>query len=199
MVPTKRAGLLATCRADLASLAELKRAPRSVRTTLDMLGLPGAWAVLLFRCSARLHRSHLRVFSRMLYFANVVAFGADLAPDAEVGPGLAIPHPVGVTFSSVTVGARLRIVGPVVLGGGGFADPSLDGFPTIGDECWLFGGTRVLGPVTIGDRTVVGADSQVRCDLPSGVIAVGRPAKVLRPRDDLGQTEPGPARGEQVA
>ena len=178
-------GLLRTIRADIASLSELKRSPSGLRTTIDMLALPGAWAVILFRLGATCHRRHLRVVSRLCYFANVVAFGADLAPDAEVGPGLAIPHPVGVTFSSVTIGRRLRIVGPVTLGGGGFADPSRDGFPTIGDDCWLFGGAKVLGPVTVGDRAVVGADSLVRDDIPPEVIAVGRPARVLRRRDDL--------------
>ncbi|MEN3614386.1 sugar O-acetyltransferase [Plantactinospora sp. ZYX-F-223] len=52
---------------------------------------------------------------------------------------------------------------------------------TIGDNAWLGGGVIVLGGVTIGPDTVVGAGSVVTRDLPAGVLAVGNPARVLRP------------------
>ena len=50
----------------------------------------------------------------------------------------------------------------------------------IGDNVWLGGGAIVLPGVTIGDDTVVGAGSVVTKDLPSGVLAVGNPARVVR-------------------
>ncbi|GAB3969687.1 sugar O-acetyltransferase [Plantactinospora veratri] len=52
---------------------------------------------------------------------------------------------------------------------------------TIGDNAWLGGGVIVLGGVTIGPDTVVGAGSVVTRDLPAGVLAVGNPARVVRP------------------
>ncbi|MDW5326247.1 sugar O-acetyltransferase [Plantactinospora sp. KLBMP9567] len=51
---------------------------------------------------------------------------------------------------------------------------------TIGDNVWLGGGVIVLGGVTIGPDTVVGAGSVVTRDLPAGVLAVGNPAQVRR-------------------
>jgi acetyltransferase-like isoleucine patch superfamily enzyme len=51
---------------------------------------------------------------------------------------------------------------------------------TIGDNCWFGTNCVVTGGVTIGERTVVGANSVVTNDLPSGVIAVGAPAKVIK-------------------
>ena len=51
---------------------------------------------------------------------------------------------------------------------------------TIGDNVWLGGGVIVCPGVTIGADTVVGAGSVVTRDLPSGVVAVGSPARVLR-------------------
>ena len=51
---------------------------------------------------------------------------------------------------------------------------------TIGKRCWLGAGVIVLPGVTIGDDTVVGAGSVVTRDLPSGVVAVGNPCRVLR-------------------
>lgn len=50
----------------------------------------------------------------------------------------------------------------------------------IGRNCWLGAGVVVLPGVTIGDNTVVGAGSIVTKDLPSGVVAVGNPCRILR-------------------
>ena len=50
----------------------------------------------------------------------------------------------------------------------------------IGRCCWLGAGVIVLPGVTIGDYSVIGAGSVVTKDIPSGVVAVGNPCKVLR-------------------
>ena len=50
----------------------------------------------------------------------------------------------------------------------------------IGRNCWLGAGVIVVPGITIGDNTVVGAGSVVTKDIPSNVIAVGNPCKVLR-------------------
>lgn len=50
----------------------------------------------------------------------------------------------------------------------------------IGKNCWLGAGVIVLPGVTIGDNSVIGAGSVVTKDIPSNVIAVGNPCKVLR-------------------
>jgi maltose O-acetyltransferase len=52
---------------------------------------------------------------------------------------------------------------------------------TIGDNVWLGGGAIVLPGITIGDNSVVGAGSVVTRDLPPDVVAVGNPARVIRP------------------
>lgn len=52
---------------------------------------------------------------------------------------------------------------------------------TMGDNVWLGGGAIVLPGVTIGDNTVVGAGAVVTRDLPADVVAVGNPARVVRP------------------
>lgn len=51
---------------------------------------------------------------------------------------------------------------------------------TVGNNVWIGAGVTVQGGVTIGDNTVIGAGSLVTKDIPSGVIAVGVPCKVLR-------------------
>lgn len=51
----------------------------------------------------------------------------------------------------------------------------------IGSNCWLGAGVIVLPGVTIGDNTVIGAGSVVTKDIPSDVVAVGAPCRVIRP------------------
>ena len=50
----------------------------------------------------------------------------------------------------------------------------------IGRNCWIGAGAIILPGVTIGDNTVIGAGSVVTKDIPSGVVAVGNPCRVLR-------------------
>jgi len=50
----------------------------------------------------------------------------------------------------------------------------------IGRNCWLGAGVIVMPGVTIGDNTVIGAGSVVTKDIPSGVVAIGNPCKVMR-------------------
>lgn len=54
----------------------------------------------------------------------------------------------------------------------------------IGKNCWIGAGAIILPGVTIGDGTVIGAGSVVTRDIPSNVVAVGNPCRVLRPVDE---------------
>jgi galactoside O-acetyltransferase len=56
----------------------------------------------------------------------------------------------------------------------------------IGKNCWIGAGVVILPGVTIGDNTVIGAGSIVTKDIPSNVVAVGNPCKVLR---DIGERD----------
>jgi maltose O-acetyltransferase len=60
---------------------------------------------------------------------------------------------------------------------------------TIGDNVWLGGGVIVCPGVTIGHDTVVGAGAVVTRDLPSGIVAVGAPARAIREIGDRDRIE----------
>jgi acetyltransferase-like isoleucine patch superfamily enzyme len=60
---------------------------------------------------------------------------------------------------------------------------------TLGDNVWLGAGAKVLDGVRVGDDVVVGAGSVVTADLPSGVVAAGLPARVLRRRAAPGASD----------
>ncbi|MBQ2729721.1 MAG: sugar O-acetyltransferase [Clostridia bacterium] len=54
----------------------------------------------------------------------------------------------------------------------------------IGKNCWIGAGAVIVPGVTIGDNVVIGAGSVVTKDIPSNVVAVGNPCRVLREVDD---------------
>ena len=54
----------------------------------------------------------------------------------------------------------------------------------IGKNCWLGAGAIVLPGITIGDNVVIGAGSVVTKDIPSNVVAVGNPCRILREVND---------------
>jgi len=117
--------------------------------------------------------SNLRIGARC--FANFGLTALDVAPitigdDVQIGPHVQLltpTHPVDPELRR----ARWEAAAPIV----------------IGDNVWLGGGVIVCPGVTIGANTVVGAGAVVTRDLPGDVMAVGSPARVIRP---LGSVTP---------
>ena len=59
----------------------------------------------------------------------------------------------------------------------------------IGKNVWLGGDVKIVGGVTVGDNTIIGAGSIVTKDIPSNVIAVGNPCKVIREITEKDKTD----------
>ncbi len=192
---TDKLGFFATVQADLQSYADFNEMPlKSVMHYIDVLMRPGPMAVILFRMTTFCHQAGLRPISRILYIMNTVIFGASLPPAAQVGPGLVIPHPVGMGFAGpCKIGKNVRLFGGVILGAAGYEDRSADGFPTVGDGCFIFSRAQVMGPVEIGDDAIIGVNAVVTKSIPAGAIALGAPARVVRWRAGYGPPTPSPA------
>ncbi len=60
---------------------------------------------------------------------------------------------------------------------------------SIGKNCWIGGDVKILAGVKIGDNSIIGTGSIVTKDIPSNVIAVGNPCKVLRKIDENDKTD----------
>ena len=117
------------------------------------------------------------------YFANWGGHHVHLGSNIYANAGLKLVDDTHIYIGDCTM------LGPnVVLATAGHPiDPELRGrglqynLPVrIGRNCWLGAGVIVMPGVTIGDNTVIGAGSIVTKDIPSGVVAVGNPCRVLR-------------------
>ncbi len=113
------------------------------------------------------HGHNVRLGARTFVNYGLVALDAGpitIGDDVQLGPGvqlLTATHPLDAELRR----AKWESAAPIA----------------IGDNAWLGGGVLVLPGVSIGADTVVGAGSVVTHDLPAGVLAVGNPARVVRP------------------
>ena len=120
-----------------------------------------------------------------------------IEPDfrCEFGKNISIGNDVYINFGCVILDCgQVKIGNQVLIGPNvGIYDANhaldaeermdgalLPGKVSIGNRVWIGGGTIILPNVTIGDDTVIGAGSIVTHDIPSGVVAVGNPCRVLR-------------------
>lgn len=142
---------------------------------------PQVHAVVLHRWASALARSPLRPLAFALRSLALAWSGAEIHPDARLGAGLALVHSNGVVIGGgVRTGVDCRINPGVVLGEPGRGSSGDYGFPVIGDHVTLGAHAVVLGSVTVGHGSVVGANSVVRGDVPDNVVVVGSPARVVR-------------------
>ena len=117
------------------------------------------------------------------YFANWGGHHVHLGANVYANAGLKLVDDTHIYIGDCTM------LGPnvVIATAGHPIDPELRSkglqynLPVhIGRNCWLGAGVIVMPGVTIGDNTVIGAGSIVTKDIPSGVVAVGNPCRVMR-------------------
>lgn len=113
---------------------------------------------------------------RILWYVTTIWFSCDIDPEVEIGPGLYLPHPLGIVIGGgVRIGENVSILQNVTLGR--VATEHLD--PTLGDNVEIGAGAVVLGAIHVGSGAKVGANSVVLKDVPAGAIAVGAPARII--------------------
>lgn len=96
---------------------------------------------------------------------------------AALGIGLKIWN-----FNEVIIGAFSMFAAEVTLVNGGHNTNTFEPFSgplRIGKGCWLGSGARIIGPLTIGNNSIVGAGTVVVKDVPENAIVVGVPGKVI--------------------
>jgi serine O-acetyltransferase len=142
-------------------------------------------AVLLYRLSFVCTKKGWLGKSVGLVFWRLNAFvsSCDLDPQAKIGAGLYLPHPMGVVIGRAVIGRNVQILQSVTIG---IIDPGLttrdcdpDKYPRIGDNVVICAGAVVAGAIKIGDGALIGANAVVLHDVPENCTAVGVPARIL--------------------
>jgi serine O-acetyltransferase len=166
-------------RDDLSAAQQRDPAARSVSRLEILLTYGGVQALLAYRVSHALHEAGVPLIPGMLANLMKMFTGVEIHPAARIGRGLFIDHGSGVVIGETAeVGDHVTMYQGVTLGGTGFARGKRH--PTVGDQVMIGSGAKLLGPVVVGARSKIGANSVVIHDVPADATVVGNPGHPVR-------------------
>lgn len=145
-----------------------------------LLTYPGVHAIIWYRLAHSLWQAGWRFSARLLSWLSRFLTNVDIHPGATIGRRFFIDHGAGVVIGETAeVGDDVTIYHGVTLGGTTWSPGKRH--PTLEDGVVAGTGATILGPITIGRGTRVGANSVVVKSTPPEVTVVGIPAKVVLP------------------
>ena len=170
--------ILKMIREDLANAREHDPAARGdVENAVVYSGLHAIWA---HRIAHRMWKHGWRGPARILAQVNLFFTGIEIHPGATIGRRFFIDHGMGIVIGETAeIGDGVMLYHGVTLGGQVLTQTKRH--PTIEDNVTIGAGAKVLGPITIGEGSAVGANDVVTKDVPANHTATGIPAK-NRPR-----------------
>lgn len=165
-------------REDLANARDHDPAARGdLENAIVYSGLHAIWA---HRVSHWLWCRGAKAPARILSQFTRFLTGIEIHPGAQIGRRFFIDHGMGIVIGETTeIGDGVMLYHGVTLGGQVLTQTKRH--PTLGDNVTIGAGAKILGPITIGAGSAVGANAVVTKDVPPDHIAVGIPAKA-RPR-----------------
>ena len=159
-------------------LDSIKARDPAARSRWEILFYPGVWAVGFHRAAHWLFKGELYFLARLVNHLARMLTAIDIHPGAVIGRNFFIDHGFIVIGETAEIGDDVTIYQQVTLGGTNPAD-GVPGkrHPTSGDGAIIGSGAQVLGPITVGERARIGANSVVTKDVPPGATMVGIPAR----------------------
>jgi serine O-acetyltransferase len=153
------------------------RDPAARGTFEIILSYPGLHAIWMHRLAYYLHEKKVPLLPRLTsMFARAVT-GIEIHQTARIGHGLFIDHGMGVVIGETAeVGENVTMYQGVTLGGTGKEKGKRH--PSIGNNVVMAAGASVLGPITVGDNSKVGAGAVVLKDVPPNCTVVGVPGRL---------------------
>ncbi len=165
-----------TVKRDIQAVFERDPAARSLLEVL--LCYPGLHALWSHRLAHWLWTHRLKLLGRWLSHLVRLLTGIEIHPGAKIGPGFFIDHGMGVVIGETAeIGTDVTLYHGVTLGGTSLAKGKRH--PTIGDRVVIGAGAKVLGAITVGDDSRIGANAVVVKSVPPNSVVVGVPGQVI--------------------
>jgi serine O-acetyltransferase len=159
--------------------AALERDP-AARSWLEIvLFYPGLHAIWIHRISHLLWRMRAKLAARGLSQLARAFTGVEIHPGAKIGLGLFIDHGMGVVIGETAeVGSNVTMYHGVTLGGTRLSRGKRH--PTIGDRVTIGAGAKILGDITVGNDSRIGANAVVVRSVPENSVVIGVPGQIVR-------------------
>ena len=162
-------------RSDIATVMERDPAARSRFEVL--IAYPGVHALAFHRLANRLWRGGWTTAARFVSHVSRFATGIEIHPAAKIGRGVFIDHGMGIVIGETAeIGNNVSLLQGVTLGGTSTRREKRH--PTLRDNVTVGSGAKIIGAITIGENSRVGAGSVVVRDVPPNAVVVGVPGRV---------------------
>ena len=163
-------------------IKNIKEKDPAAKSTLEIILLyPGFHALLSYRIANKISKWGIPFIPRLISQIARFLTGIEIHPKASIGEKFFIDHGMGVVIGETTIiGDEVLIYQGVTLGGTG--KDLGKRHPTIGNRVTIGAGAKVLGNITIGDDSNIGAGSVVIDDVPEHSTVVGVPGHITRQR-----------------
>lgn len=166
-----------TLREDIQSVFQRDPAARSALEVIFCY--PGLHAVWGHRLSSWLWRRNLKLLARWVSQLMRGLTGIEIHPGATIGKHFFIDHGMGVVIGETAeVGDCVTLYHGVTLGGVSLNKGKRH--PTLGDNVVVGAGAKILGAITIGENSRIGANAVVVKPVPSNSVVVGVPGQVVQ-------------------
>ncbi len=140
---------------------------------------PGIWAIFWYRIANRLYVKGFHCVARVIMGINQILTNIDIHPGSTIGRRVFIDHGFGVVIGQTAIiEDDVLIYQGVTLGGVSLTAGKRH--PTIKRGAVLGAGSKILGNITIGENSKVGANSVVVRNVPENSTAIGIPAHVIQ-------------------
>lgn len=151
----------------------------SIKSQAEVFLYPGFRAILAHKITHWLYKRGHFFCAKLISVIAVRSTGIEIHPGAIIGKGLFIDHGTGVVIGETAiVGENVTIYQGVTLGGTGKDKGKRH--PTIKDDVMISAGAKILGNITIGAGSKIGAGSVVLKDVPENATVVGVPGRVVK-------------------
>ncbi len=169
--------MLKTIHADIQSVFDRDPAARTVMEVL--LCYPGLHAIWGHRLSHWLWTHGVKLLARWVSQIMRSLTGIEIHPGATIGPRFFIDHGMGVVIGETAeVGSDVTLYHGVTLGGTSWQKGKRH--PTLNNGVVVGAGAKILGPITIGANSRVGANAVVVKDVPPDSVVVGVPGEIVK-------------------
>jgi serine O-acetyltransferase len=166
-----------TLKEDIQVVFQRDPAARSVWEVA--LAYPGIHAILIYRLAHWLWQQRLTTLARFWSHVGRFLTGIEIHPGAKIGRRFFIDHGMGVVIGETAeIGDDVTIYQGVTLGG--TSTERIKRHPTIEESVTIFSGATILGPVTVGRHSRVGAGSVLVTSVPPHSTVVGIPGRVVK-------------------
>ena len=152
----------------------------ALNSTLELVfNYPGVWAIINYRVANKLYLKNFKITGRIIMGITQFLCNMDIHPAATIGRRVFIDHGIGVVIGETAIVENdVLIYQGVTLGGVSLNKGKRH--PTVKANSVIGSGAKILGNITMGKNSRIGANSVVICDVPEDSTAVGVPAKIIK-------------------